>query len=68
MIEFLNEEVFFVEDDLVEKTFKDYFHANRKQAQKILEGAIQMHKIISHNFLPLKKSIIKSFSIKMVRF
>lgn len=57
MIEFLNEEVFFVADDLVEKTFKDYFHTNRKQAQKILETAISDAQNYSAQFFAFKKSL-----------
>lgn len=55
MIEFLNEEVFFIADDLVEKTFKDYFHTNRKQAQKILEDAISNAQNYSAQFFAFKK-------------
>ena len=55
MKQFLKEDVFYIEDDLVAKTFQDYFHTNRKRAQEILEDAIQQAQNYSAQFFAFKK-------------
>lgn len=55
MKQFLKEDVFYIKDDLVAKTFQDYFHTNRKRAQEILEDAIQQAQNYSAQFFAFKK-------------